>query len=84
MGNARHLNLDRDRDVALDLLGRLARALSDDIDQRRYRIGIGLDVELDEGDDAGGAEKKQQGDHKDPLLQGEGDNPIHESDALPS
>ena len=37
-------DLDRNRDVALDLLRRLAGILRDDLDDRRRRIGIGLDV----------------------------------------
>ena len=37
---------DRDRDVALDLLRRLARVLDHDIDQGRHRVPrIGLDVQ---------------------------------------
>ena len=43
-GRARDRDLDRNRDVALDLLRRLAGILRDDLDDRRRRIGIGLDV----------------------------------------
>ena len=53
VGNAGHLHLDRDGDVALHLLGRQAGALGDDVDERRHRIRVGLDVELEEADDAG-------------------------------
>ena len=66
--------LDRDGDVALDLLGRLAGALRDDVDQRRHRIGIGLDVELDEADDAGAEQDQQQQDDQHALLQRKGDD----------
>src|SRR5262249_40949366 len=36
----------RNGDVALDLLGRLAGILGDDLDERRHRVGVGLDVQL--------------------------------------
>ena len=41
---ARDRNFKRDRDVTLDFFGRLAGILRDDLDDRRRRIGISLDV----------------------------------------
>ena len=38
--------LERDGHVALDLLGAPAVRLGDDLDHRRHRVGVGLDVEL--------------------------------------
>jgi hypothetical protein len=46
IGDAGELHLQGNRDVALDFVGRLPGILRDDVDQRRHRIGIGLDVEL--------------------------------------
>ena len=56
-GNSRHLHFDRDGDVALDLLRRLAGILRHDVDQRRHRIGIGLDVEPLVGEQAAGDQR---------------------------
>ena len=50
--DAGDLGLDRDRDVAFDLFRRQSRTLRHDVDHRRGRIGIGLDVELLERDQA--------------------------------
>ena len=51
-------DLERDGDVALDLLGAPAVGLGDDLDHRRHRVRVGLDVELlvavePEAEDAG-------------------------------
>ena len=48
-GRAGDRDLDRDGDVALNLLRRLAGVLRDDLDDRRRGIRIRLDVELQEG-----------------------------------
>src|SRR5579883_2397198 len=77
MWNPRHLDFDRDRDIALDLLGGLARALGHDIDERRHRIGIGLDVEPEKAYDARAEEKEQQDHHQDTLSQRKGDDGVH-------
>ena len=53
---ARHAgqaDLQRDGHVALDLLGAPAVGLGDDLDHRRHRVGVGLDVELAVGVDPG-------------------------------
>ena len=54
---ARDRDFDRDGDVALDLFRRLAGPLRDDLDDRRRRIGIGLDVQGLERNDAPSAEE---------------------------
>ncbi len=62
-GRAGDCDLQRDGDVALDFLGRLAGKLRDDLDDRRRRIGIGLDVERREGGIAD-AEEGREGDQR--------------------
>ena len=56
-------DLERDRDIALDFFGRLAGILRDDLDDRRRRIGIGLDVQRHEGRVAD-ADKSREGDQR--------------------
>ena len=46
VGHAGQADLERDGDVALDLLGAPAVGLRDDLDHRRHRVRVGLDVEL--------------------------------------
>ena len=46
VGDARHLDLDRDRDVAFDLFRRQAGRLGHHLYHRRHRIGISFDVQL--------------------------------------
>ncbi len=82
MRQARHLDLDGDRDVALELLRGLPRALGHDIDRGRHRIRIGLDVELPEADSANDESRGHQRHDQDALAQGEIDHAIH--DAAPS
>ena len=70
--------LHRHGDVALDLFGRPAVRLRDDLDHRRHRVRVGLDVELvigvqaacdadegEHGDGGGHAEREgdESGDH---------------------
>ena len=52
-------DLHRDRIVALHLLGGEAAGLGGDLKDHRRRIGIGLDVELGEGNDPGADEDQQ-------------------------
>ena len=59
-------DLDRDRDVALDLLRRLAGILRDDLDDRRRRIGIGLDVHGAERAEADGEKRHECDQHQRP------------------
>src|SRR5829696_1987964 len=61
-GRAGDRDLDRNRDVALDFLGGLALLLGDDLDDRRRRIGIGLDVQGQESN-AADHDKGQERDH---------------------
>ena len=62
--DAGDLGLDRDRDVAFDLFRRQARALRHDVDHRRGRVGIGLDVELLERDQAADQHRDEHADHQ--------------------
>ena len=63
---ARERNLDRNGDVALHLLGRLARVLRDDLDDGRGRIGIGLDVERRRCRHAEAQERRERHEHQQP------------------
>ena len=45
-GHAGEADLERDGDVALDVLGAHAVGLRDDLDERRHRVRVRLDVEL--------------------------------------
>ncbi len=74
---ARDLGLDRDRDVALDLLRRQSRALRHDVDHRRGRIGVGLDVELVERDQSADQHGGEHADHQEPPVDGKGNETIH-------
>ena len=62
-------DLDRDRDVALDLLRRLARLLGDDLDDRRRRVGIGLDVQHQERNVAEAEKGRERDHHQEPPRQ---------------
>ncbi|MGY4297252.1 hypothetical protein ACVWXN_005347 [Bradyrhizobium sp. i1.4.4] len=73
----RDLGLDWNRDVALDLFRRQARALRHDVDHRRRRIGIGLDVELVERDQAADQHGEEHPDHQEAPVDGKGDETIH-------
>src|SRR5581483_171212 len=75
--NSGHLDLDRDGDVALDLLGGLARALRDDVNERGNGVGIRLDVELREKREATDEDQRQQDRQKDALLQRECNDRVH-------
>ncbi len=72
VGNACHLNFDGDRNVTLDLLGTLAGALRHDVHQRRHRVWIGFNIQIDEADDARGENEYHQHGHEHALAQHEG------------
>src|ERR1700730_13451314 len=77
VGDAGHLNFQRNGDVALDLLGRLAGALRDHIDEGRYRIRIGLDVKGEKARKTGPQRHDQHDDDQHPLTEGETDDGVH-------
>ena len=66
-------DLDRDRDVTLDFLGGLALLLGDDLDDRRRRVGIGLDIQGQEGSVAETEEGRERDHHQQPPRQAECD-----------
>ena len=72
-GRARNRNLERDRHVALDFLGRLSRPLGDDFDDRRRGIRIGLDVHRAERGDAGAHEHDERDQHQRPSRKAKSD-----------
>jgi hypothetical protein len=78
VGDAGHLNFERDGDVAFDFLGRLAGALRDDVHQRRHRIRVGLDIQRQEAGDAGREHHDQHDDDQHALTQREGHDRVHE------
>ena len=63
-GNAGHLDLDGDGDLALDLLGRAARPLGDDLDVVVGDVGIGFNRQGAEGDDAPRGEDDRAAQHQ--------------------
>jgi hypothetical protein len=75
--NSRKLDLDRDRDVTFDLLGRLTGILRDNVDERWHRVGIGLDIELSECDDAEYQHGEEHHEDEHPLAQRKCDHRIH-------
>ena len=62
-GRAGDRDLQRNGDVTFDFLGRLAGILRDDLDDRRRRVGIGLDIERCESGVAD-ADKSREGDQR--------------------
>ncbi len=79
LGHARqpaHLALDRQRNGALDLLRRLARKLGDDQHLHVLHVGKGFDRQLLPRVQAGHGDHGRYDDDEDPLLQGEGDEPV--------
>ena len=72
-GRAGDRDLDRDRDVALDFLRRLAGLLGDDLDDRRRRIGIGLDVQRQESTHAEPEKGRERDQHQQPPREAERD-----------
>jgi hypothetical protein len=77
--NPGELDLDRDGDVALHLLGRLTGILGDDLHQRRHRVGIGLDVELEERRHTYGEQHGHGHEHQPAVAQRKGDESSHRS-----
>src|SRR5208283_3980789 len=75
--DALHRRFDRDGVVALDLLGALATGLGDDLDERRHRVRIGLDVEVQEADQAGAEYGDEKDDDEDTLLYRKGNDAVH-------
>jgi hypothetical protein len=63
-GSGIEADFHRDRVIALHLLGREAGGLGGDFQDHGRRIGVGLDIELGEGDGAAGDED-QQAQHDD-------------------
>ena len=61
--DARHLDFERDRDLLLDLFGRAAGPLGDDVDVVVGYIRIGLDRQIVERD--GAPDKQQDGRRQD-------------------
>ena len=72
-GRAGDRDLDRNRDVALDFLRRLACLLGDDLDDRRRRIGIGLDVQGQESNAADTEKGRERDHHQEPPREAECD-----------
>src|ERR1700722_1863297 len=77
VGDAGPLNFHRDGDVALDLLRGLARALRHYIDERRHRVGIGLDVEGKKTRRTGDQHHHQHDDDQHALTESEADDGVH-------
>ena len=71
VGNAGHLDFDGDGDLLLNLFGGAARPLRDDLDVVVGDVGIGLDGQAVEGDDAPGKEQNRGSDHEPAIVQGE-------------
>jgi hypothetical protein len=55
----------------------LARVLGDNVDQRRHRVGIGLNVQFEKPDNATGEQKQQQQHHQRSLPERESDDGVH-------
>ncbi len=69
-----HLYFDRNGDVPLDLLGRLTGTLRDDVDERRNRIRIRLDIQMGETDISADENQRQRNREEQPLLERERDD----------
>ena len=68
--DARHpvqLQLQRQRDQALNLFGRVAGPLRDQFDLRRGEIGIGVHGHAPEGDDSGDHHEEGEHQHQEAL-----------------
>ena len=71
MGNAGHLNFDRHGDLALDLFSRAARPLGDDLHVVVGYVGVGLDGQRAEADDAPGGEHNDRAEDQPAALERE-------------
>ncbi len=81
--DAGELRLDRNGDVALDLLGRQTRALGHDVDHRRGRIRIGLDVQLLERDQSPDEHRRKKAEHQEAATDRQGNDTIHSGRIFP-
>ena len=66
-----HLNLDRHSHLPLDLLGRAARPLRDDLHVIVGDVGIGLDGQRAKRNDAPRGEHHHTAEHEPPALERE-------------
>jgi hypothetical protein len=71
------LDLERDRDVALGIFGRLAGVRRRHLDIGRQHVRVRLDVEMRERDDPGAEQSDKERQDQHPLLQGKGDDAVH-------
>ena len=71
VGNARHLNLDRDGDLLLDLFCGAPRPLGNDLHVVVGNVGIGLDRKIVEGDNAPGKEQDSRTHHEPAIVESE-------------
>ena len=69
VGNAGHLDFDRNGDLALDFLGGAAGPLGDDLDVVVGDIRIGLDGKRAKADDAPGGEDHHAAQDEPAILQ---------------
>ena len=83
MRNAEHLQLDRHDDARLDLLGRHARRLHDDLDLCRGHVREGVDRQLAEGLDAQSREQQRENADQQPLREGEFDQSFEHDHSPP-
>ena len=74
--DAVHLDLERNRDEALDLLGRMARPLRHDLHPRRRQIRIGVDRQVLKRDDAPDRQAQHRHDDDESLREREGNNAV--------
>ena len=71
VGNAGHLDLDRNGDLALDLLGAAARPLGDDLNVVIGHIGVGFDGQRAKCENAPRGEHRHTAQHQPAALQRE-------------
>ena len=71
MGNAGHLNLNRHGDLALDLFSGAARPLGDDLHVVVGYVGVGLDGQRAEADNAPGGEHNHCAEDQPAVLERE-------------
>src|SRR5271157_166898 len=74
VGYAAHTVLDGDGDLLLHLLGRYARPLRDDPGVIVGGVGIGLDIQMHELNNAQAEQKDTEGQHHPAVAQGKIDN----------
>ena len=69
-------DLERDGDVALDLLGAQPVRLGDDLDHRRHRVRVGLDVETVVRVEAAAQEHQRRRDDQHRRIDGGANQPL--------